>query len=136
VSRRSRTSWWRLSALLPTALHRYDWRYVVGFVHPASGRTVWHLATTMNIELFSAEHRLAADEHRVGQPALCQHRGVGGCPGGALCGASSPPGPHPPGGDPVPLVPGVRSKVARGLCFGFYKDALHTVDNVTFLVVV
>jgi transposase len=35
--------------------HRYAWRYVVGFVHPASGRTVWHLATTMNIELFSVE---------------------------------------------------------------------------------
>src|SRR5260370_30313473 len=33
--------------------HRYDWRYLVGFVHPASGRTVWHLATTVNIELFS-----------------------------------------------------------------------------------
>jgi hypothetical protein len=24
--------------------HRYAWRYLVGFVHPASGRTVWHLA--------------------------------------------------------------------------------------------
>ena len=35
--------------------HRYDWRYLVGFVHPASGRTVWHLATTVNIELFSLE---------------------------------------------------------------------------------
>lgn len=35
--------------------HRYDWRYLVGFVHPASGRTVWHLATTVSIELFSVE---------------------------------------------------------------------------------
>jgi transposase len=35
--------------------HRYDWRYVVGFVHPASGRTVWHLATTVSIDLFSVE---------------------------------------------------------------------------------
>ena len=35
--------------------HRYAWRYLVGFVHPASGRTVWHLATTVNIELFSVE---------------------------------------------------------------------------------
>ena len=26
--------------------HRYDWRYLVGFVHPASGRTVFHLATS------------------------------------------------------------------------------------------
>jgi transposase len=35
--------------------HRYEWRYLVGFVHPASGRTVWHLATTVNIEFFSVE---------------------------------------------------------------------------------
>src|SRR5260221_10659264 len=35
--------------------HRYDRRYLVGFVHPASGRTVWHLATTVAIELFSVE---------------------------------------------------------------------------------
>jgi transposase len=35
--------------------HRYAWRYLVGFVHPASGRTVWHLATTVSIELFSVE---------------------------------------------------------------------------------
>ncbi len=35
--------------------HRYAWRYLVGFVHPASRRTVWHLATTVNIELFSME---------------------------------------------------------------------------------
>lgn len=24
---------------------RYDWRYLVAFVHPASGRTIWHLAS-------------------------------------------------------------------------------------------
>jgi hypothetical protein len=33
-------------------------RYLVGFVHPASGRTVWHpgqLATTVTIERFSVE---------------------------------------------------------------------------------
>jgi hypothetical protein len=35
--------------------HRYAWRYLVGVVHPASGRTVWHLATTVNMELFSVE---------------------------------------------------------------------------------
>jgi transposase len=44
--------------------HRYAWRYVVGFVHPASGRTVWHLATSVNIELFSVE--LEAFAHEVG----------------------------------------------------------------------
>ncbi len=42
--------------------HRYEWRYLVGFVHPASGRTVWHLATTVNIELFSVELEAFAQE--------------------------------------------------------------------------
>ena len=35
--------------------HRFAWRYVGGFVHPASGRTVFHLATSVNIPLFEAE---------------------------------------------------------------------------------
>lgn len=35
--------------------HRYEWRYLVGFVHPASGRTVFHLATSVSIPLFEAE---------------------------------------------------------------------------------
>ena len=38
-----------------TVQHRFAWRYVVGFVHPASGRTVFHLATSVNIPLFEAE---------------------------------------------------------------------------------
>ena len=48
---------WTLPGQRPLAPveHRYAWRYLVGFVHPASGRTVWHLATTVNIELFSVE---------------------------------------------------------------------------------
>jgi transposase len=37
---------------------------VVGFVHPASGRTVFHLATTVNIPLFEVE--LAAFARQVG----------------------------------------------------------------------
>jgi hypothetical protein len=44
--------------------HRYEWRYLVGFVHPASGRTVFHLATSVSIPLFEAE--LAAFAQRVG----------------------------------------------------------------------
>jgi transposase len=44
--------------------HRYDWRYLVGFVHPASGRTVFHLATSVNIPLFEVE--LAAFARQVG----------------------------------------------------------------------
>ena len=35
--------------------HRYDWRYLVGFVHPASGRTVFHLASSVSIPLFEVE---------------------------------------------------------------------------------
>jgi transposase len=35
--------------------HRYAWRYLVGFVHPASGRAVFHLATTVSIALFEVE---------------------------------------------------------------------------------
>ncbi len=48
---------WALPGQRPIAPveHRYDRRYLVGFVHPASGRTVWHLATTVAIELFSVE---------------------------------------------------------------------------------
>jgi transposase len=35
--------------------HRFEWCYLVGFVHPASGRTVFHLATTVSIPLFEVE---------------------------------------------------------------------------------
>lgn len=34
---------------------RYQWRYLVGWVHPASGRTHWHWASTMNQQVFSGE---------------------------------------------------------------------------------
>jgi transposase len=44
--------------------HRYEWRYLVGFVHPASGRTVFQLATSVSIALFEAE--LAAFARQVG----------------------------------------------------------------------
>ena len=32
-----------------TVQPRYRWRYLAGFVHPASGRTQWHLASTVNV---------------------------------------------------------------------------------------
>ncbi len=35
--------------------HRFEWRYLVGFVHPASGRTLFHLATSVSIPLFEVE---------------------------------------------------------------------------------
>ncbi len=41
----------------PIALvqHRFDWRYLVGFVQPASGRTLFHLVTTVSIPVFDVE---------------------------------------------------------------------------------
>jgi transposase len=44
--------------------HRYEWCYLVGFVQPSSGRTVFHLATSVSIPLFEAE--LAAFAQQVG----------------------------------------------------------------------
>ena len=44
--------------------HRFAWRSLVGFVHPASGRTIFHLATTVRIPVFEVE--LAAFAHQVG----------------------------------------------------------------------
>ena len=41
-----------------------EWRYPVGFVHPASGRAIFHLATSVNIPIFEAE--LAAFARQVG----------------------------------------------------------------------
>jgi hypothetical protein len=44
--------------------HRYAWRYLMGFVHPASGRTLFHLATSVSIPLFEVE--LAAFARQAG----------------------------------------------------------------------
>jgi transposase len=44
--------------------HRYQWRYLVGFVHPASGRTCFHLASSVSIPLFETE--LAAFARQAG----------------------------------------------------------------------
>jgi transposase len=57
---------WSLDGQRPLApvQHRYEWRYLVGFVPPASGRTVFHLATSVSVPLFEAE--LTAFAHAVG----------------------------------------------------------------------
>jgi transposase len=57
---------WAPRGQRPVALvrHRFAWRYLVGFVHPASGRTVFHLATSVSIALFEVE--LAAFARAVG----------------------------------------------------------------------
>ena len=49
---------------IATVQHRFAWRYLVGFVHPASGRTIFHLATTVSISLFAVE--LAAFARQAG----------------------------------------------------------------------
>jgi hypothetical protein len=43
---------------------RYHWRSLCAYVHPASGRTQWHLGSTINVELFSRS--LAAFAQQVG----------------------------------------------------------------------
>ncbi len=43
---------------------RYDWRYLVAFAHPGSGRTLWHWATAVSTDVFSVE--LAAFAAAVG----------------------------------------------------------------------
>jgi transposase len=47
-----------------TVQHRFAWRYLVDFVHPATGRTIFHLATTVSIPTFEVE--LAAFARQVG----------------------------------------------------------------------
>jgi transposase len=66
------TKVWAPRGQRPTApvQHRYEWRYLVGFVHPASGRTVFHLASSVSIALFAAE--LAACAQQVGASARKQ----------------------------------------------------------------
>jgi transposase len=48
---------WAPRGQRPVAIvqHRFAWRYLVGFVHPASGRTLFHLATSVSIPLFEVE---------------------------------------------------------------------------------
>jgi hypothetical protein len=46
---------WALKGHRPViTIHpRYRWRYLCGYVHPASGRTQWHLGSGITVELFS-----------------------------------------------------------------------------------
>jgi DDE superfamily endonuclease len=48
---------WTLPGQRPRApvAPRSHWRYLVAFVHPASGRTVWHLASGVSAEHFTVE---------------------------------------------------------------------------------
>ncbi len=49
--------------------HRYEWRSVAGYVHPASGRSLWPIGTTVSIELLSVglhafAHQAGAGPHK------------------------------------------------------------------------
>ncbi len=46
--------------------HRYEWRYVSGYVHPSTGRTLWHIGTSVSIELFSASLNAFAQQAGAG----------------------------------------------------------------------
>jgi hypothetical protein len=63
---------WCLDGKRPLApvQHRYAWRSLVGFVHPASGHTVFHLATSVSVPLFEAE--LVAFARQAGASATKQ----------------------------------------------------------------
>lgn len=49
-----------------TVRPRYQWVYVIGFVHPASGRTSFWLVPTLNAQVFAAVLRAFAQEQEVG----------------------------------------------------------------------
>lgn len=46
---------------------RYDWRYLVAFAHPASGRTLCHLADGVSTDIFSVELKAFAEAAGAGQ---------------------------------------------------------------------
>jgi hypothetical protein len=49
------------------AIHpRYRWRYLSGYVHPASGRTQWHLSSGINVELFTRSLAAFAEQAGAG----------------------------------------------------------------------
>jgi transposase len=45
---------------------RYQWRYLVGFVHPQSGRTLWQTASTVNTDVFTVELAAFAEQAGAG----------------------------------------------------------------------
>ena len=57
---------WRPAGPRPHAVvqHRFVWSWLVGFVHPASGRTFFHQASEVSIDVFEAE--LAAFAQQAG----------------------------------------------------------------------
>jgi hypothetical protein len=49
------------------AIHpRYCWRYLFGYVHPASGRTQWHLSSGISVEPFTRSLSAFAEQAGAG----------------------------------------------------------------------
>lgn len=46
--------------------HRYEWLYVIGFIHPPSGRVAWYLVPSISLEIFAAVLTVFAKEQNVG----------------------------------------------------------------------
>src|SRR4051812_39680091 len=46
--------------------HRYEWLYVVGFIHPSSGRVAWYLVPGISLEIFGAVLAAFAEEQGAG----------------------------------------------------------------------
>lgn len=46
--------------------HRYEWIYVVGFIHPPTGQVSWYLLPEISLEIFSAVLAVFAREQNVG----------------------------------------------------------------------
>jgi hypothetical protein len=50
--------------------HRYEWLYLYGFVHPATGKVVWFVCSTVDAELLSAVLAAFAEEVGAGEGKL------------------------------------------------------------------
>ncbi|ABW32851.1 transposase, orfB, putative (plasmid) [Acaryochloris marina MBIC11017] len=49
--------------------HRYEWTYLYGFVHPATGDTEWLILPRVNGECIGCQpHRRCRDNHKADQP--------------------------------------------------------------------
>jgi len=47
--------------------HRYEWVYLVGFIHPPSGHVAWYLVPRINLEIFAAVLAAFAEEQGAGR---------------------------------------------------------------------
>jgi hypothetical protein len=46
--------------------HRYEWLYLVGFIHPPSGRVAWYLVPRISTEIFGQVLAAFAEEQNLG----------------------------------------------------------------------